>query len=90
MKYLAACLLLLTGCVGTIVKVPDKFTVIRICVLQKMEIPEITVNNMGTVKGYKNDGGQDMIGDLIALGVQTMLKQNRQLPAIAVDGDTGK
>ena len=70
------------GCTGTIVfaSKPEnggwKASVYRVSILQKVSAPSIDVPNLFKMDGYTSDGGNDLVGQLIRLGLETAAKRS--------------
>jgi len=82
-SVLSACPL--AGCTMTSVKVESDppWSVLRISILQKSEIPKITVHGVGVMEGYKTGGDADLVSALIAMGARAaMASQGVALPTV--------
>lgn len=64
-------LVALTGCTATTVTVKDKdWAVKRFSVLQKVANQRIAINGVGTMEGYDNDGGSDIMRTVIDAAIR--------------------
>ena len=59
------------GCTGTRVKVDgSKWSVSRLVILQKVANQKIQIDGVGSMEGYTNDGGSDIMSAVIAAAMQ--------------------
>ncbi len=67
--------LALCGCTVTEIQ-SDTWTMKRRSFLQRMDIAEVTVgtNGMATLRGYKNDGGNEAAANITAAAVSAAVK----------------
>lgn len=68
-------IILLMGCTVTDLTT-EKWHIHRVSFLQRMEIPEVTIETNGTaiLKGYKSDGGSDVAAAVTRAAVSEALK----------------
>lgn len=77
MKTTIALLAALTLCGCTVTEIQsDTWTMRRRSFLQRMDIAEVTVgtNGMATLRGYKNDGGNEALGVAVGAAVAAAVK----------------
>lgn len=80
-------LIALTGCTATTVAVKDKeWTVKRFSVLQKVANQKIAVDGVGTMEGYANDGGSDIMRTVIDAAIK--VGQAKASPVTAIKTTT--
>lgn len=67
--------LLASGCTQTVVTT-EHWSIKRISVLQRAEIPSVIIatNGQAELHGYKTDGGAEVIGTAVGTAVTTYLK----------------
>jgi len=59
------------GCTGTRVKVDGSaWSVSRLSILQKVANQKIQIDGVGSMEGYTNDGGSDIMSAVIAAAMQ--------------------
>ena len=59
------------GCTGTRVKVDgSKWSVSRLAILQKVANQKIQIDGVGSMEGYTNDGGSDIMSAVIEAAMQ--------------------
>lgn len=59
------------GCTGTRVKVDGSaWSVSRLAILQKVANQKIQIDGVGSMEGYTNDGGSDIMSAVIAAAMQ--------------------
>lgn len=70
----AACMACFVGCSIGRVNVKNSngsaWDAWRVSVLQKLELPELNIDDVGNFKGYNNDGGVDATMKLIEKGIE--------------------
>jgi hypothetical protein len=71
----SGCTLTMVGAEADPVAKTWKANVKRFSILQKVEAPEVSVPGIFEMKGYRNDGGSDLIARLIALGLKKAEEQ---------------
>jgi len=74
----AAVMILVSGCTSTRIAVENsngsKWAVSRLSVCQRVEAPNITVDGLGQLTGYSNDGGTAALNAVIEAAVAGALK----------------